>query len=277
MYLHSADVDMFWYWVKERHAIYERRQLGLPKPWTKDRILQRYRFTNVFRELDAGTIWMREHLTGPNADRPLEEIILNCTWYRLFNLIATGEFLGWQTSWSVNRISRALQERKDSGVPIFTHAHVVRGENGMPKALSIAMVVQDVVDIMDKLIKVRNEKNTLQSMYEKLHTVYLIGDFMAYEITTDLRHTRVLNQATDIMTWANLGPGAKKGLQRLGRDTRNGARSVRRLLAEAKDYLPENFPPMEPRDIEHSLCEFDKYCREYFHEPARLRPFNGRP
>jgi hypothetical protein len=38
-------------------------------------------------------------------------------------------------------------------------------------------------------------------------------------------------------------------------------RHMQELWAISKDYLPEWFPKLEMRDIEHSLCEFDKYER----------------
>jgi hypothetical protein len=33
------------------------------------------------------------------------------------------------------------------------------------------------------------------------------------------------------------------------------------LLKFSPEYLSEKFPKLEMRDIEHSLCEFDKYER----------------
>ena len=42
-------VDRLWYWIHECHMIWVKRKLGRPKPWTRDPILQQYRFCNVFR------------------------------------------------------------------------------------------------------------------------------------------------------------------------------------------------------------------------------------
>ena len=67
-----ASLKDFWYWVNERHSIYLRKAAGDPRPWTKDPILQRYKFTNVFRELDMGTKWLRECIILPHwSDGPL--------------------------------------------------------------------------------------------------------------------------------------------------------------------------------------------------------------
>jgi hypothetical protein len=102
---------------------------------------------------------------------------------------------------------------------------------------------------------------------------------MAYEVVTDLRHTRYLNEAPDIYSWANAGPGAIRGLNRLhGRDL--GAKpkpeatnqEMFRLMLELNDWDEPGFnqtfgepddanPRFEMRDIEHCLCEHDKYQR----------------
>ena len=94
------------------------------------------------------------------------------------------------------------------------------------------------------------------------------GDFMAYEVITDLRHTRYLNKAPDINTWAVAGPGAIRGLNRLhGRDYKKGmsqaqaCAEMRELLELSRDALPDFVPPLELREIEHSLCETDKWLR----------------
>ena len=38
---------------------------------------------------------------------------------------------------------------------------------------------------------------------------------MSYEVVTDLNYTPVLNNAVDRFSWANAGPGAKRGLNRI--------------------------------------------------------------
>ena len=63
-------IKAFLKFAHERHEIYLRRTAGRPKPWTRDPILQTYSFTNVYRELDRVTIWVREHIREPFADHP---------------------------------------------------------------------------------------------------------------------------------------------------------------------------------------------------------------
>jgi hypothetical protein len=111
---------------------------------------------------------------------------------------------------------------------------------------------------------------TLEALWSWLKQFPYLGDFSAYEIVTDLRHTPLLCNATDIMTWANPGPGAMRGLNVLhGRDW-NFKQPKRKFIEEMQVLLsisddpemwPREWPALEMRDIEHSLCELLKYTR----------------
>ena len=273
--LGKTDVDTLWYFMKERQSIYNKRQKGEPKPWTEDEFMLKYRFTNVFREQDAGTVWMRKHLTEPGKGRPFPEILLNCAWYRLFNLVATGEFLGWRQTWDVEEMVALLTKRSEEGHSLFTTAHVVRGEAGVPKVLTVCRAIGGIWEKAEEIVQIAQDTNSLEAVFNRLTQLPSIGGFTAYEIVTDLRHTPVLCDAKDIMTWAHLGPGATRGMTRIGYDTSKPQESMQKLLVEARNALPKDFPEMEIRDIEHSLCELDKYCRIKFGEPGRLRPYDG--
>ena len=66
------------------------------------------------------------------------------------------------------------------------------------------------------------------------------------------------------MTWANPGPGCRRGLAELFGDDRNPVSKMQYLLDEAtnkSECWPDSYPPLEMRDIEHTLCEYSKYVR----------------
>lgn len=303
MSLYTADESLFWYWITERHSIFLRRQRGEPKPWTDDPIFQTYKFTNVFRELDTGTIWLRKNFLEPHRDDDLGLIAFNICFYRMFNWKGTGELLGWQTNWEADRIKYELDCQLMDRQQVFTGAHIVRSAFNMPKVDSIVDVCTDLYDMcMDPTV---HHKTTWQPLpviartYRKLETVYnllllvdYVGPFMAYEMVTDMRHTRLLEDATDIWTWANAGPGAIRGLQRLGLPATppsEALKSMQGLLARGNDRyyhpgvdipieprVPVDYPRFEMRDIEHSLCEFDKYCRVKFGEGRPRGRYNGK-
>lgn len=282
--LHPAPESLFWYWIAERHAIYLRRQAGLPKPWTTDPILQTYKFCNVFRELDKGTVWLRENFLEPNREAPFELLAFNICWYRMFNWIGTGALLGWQTDWNPGVVKMLLAAAQNRGEQIFTGAHIVRSKTnpkGGPKIPKIGATVDVCTDLW-KLCRAAapqwQQVNSLEYTFNDLIQVPYVGGFMGYEMVTDMRHTRILENATDIMTWANPGNGARRGLQRLGLPYKKDAEaimSMQTLLARSRENLPEEFPELEMRDIEHSLCEADKYCRVKFGEGEPRSKYNG--
>ena len=77
--------------------------------------------------------------------------------------------------------------------------------------------------------------------------------------------TSLGNKASDINTWANAGPGAMRGLNRMkNRDLNYTSKKhdwcleMRELLVLACGKYSLDF---ELREIEHSLCEYDKYER----------------
>ena len=93
---------------------------------------------------------------------------------------------------------------------------------------------------------------------------------MSYEVVTDLNYTPVLDTAKDQFSWANAGPGAKRGLNRIHlRDLKKGMNQqtanteMQLLLEEAPKYCKPHVPVrlVDMRTIEHSLCEWDKYER----------------
>ncbi len=111
---------------------------------------------------------------------------------------------------------------------------------------------------------------SLEDAWGWLRQFPFIGDFTAYEIVTDLRHTALLDRAPDIMTWANPGPGCKKGLNRVfrGDPDKNVPREqwileMRELLRLSQDpkYWPADWPAWELREAEMWSCEMQKLMR----------------
>jgi hypothetical protein len=263
----------FYYWINERHAIYQKRVKGEPGPWTGNPILRDYKFTNPFRENDRDTIWMRKHWTGPNEDQPWEIQIFNCGMFRMFG---GTDFLGehgYVTEWDPERTKKLAREFINSKRKAFTGAYVITNQ-GMtnPKEEVICDYFLTPLWIAAERLAEVARNNSLQQLHRALFDQpgFGGGGFMAYEVVTDLNYTPVLRNATDRFTWANAGPGAKRGLNRLmERDIHKPLKSatcnmlMQALLARAPKYLEKHVPleHVDMRTIEHSLCEWDKYQR----------------
>jgi len=280
----------FFNFAKERHKIYLRRhEQKLPPPWTEDAILHKFRFTNVYRELDNVTLWFANNARHRYEDDPVATMMATVV-FRLFNRNATGEAIFLQkTLDGVTPFEHLLQTGDAFAMeapiraycgkgPYCTGAYIINSPNGMDKLRGVLQMIQWVwnrrMEFVDQII----QEQTLEMAWEQFRKVNHIADFTSYEFVTDLRWTKLLNNATDTMTWANPGPGAMRGLNRLhGRDLEKKQHKhlfvceMRQILEMSKD--PDNWPvywtPLEMRDVEHTLCEFDKY------ERARLG--QGRP
>lgn len=272
-------IDRFFAYARERETIRLRKLAGDPLPWTSDPILAHYRFCNVRREHDRVTEWFRENVRDPMRDDP--GVVLATFIFRWFNRIETGKILlehNLLADWNVARARGALHDV----APLVTGAFMIKTPTGLRKLEGIISIVERYID-MGLADRTWYDCKTLQSAWNVTCAAPFMGDFMSYELVTDLRHTACLEDASDILTWANPGPGCMRGLDRMHGDpvpTRGTAKSrhwdgmqlAMQQLLELSG-LPENWPPewgaWEMREVEHTLCEFDKY------ERTRLR--EGRP
>jgi 5-hmdU DNA kinase, helical domain len=309
-------VKRFFSYARARHQITLNRAAGMPRLWTKDPILNTYRFTSVFRELDKTTAWFREHVREPLRDRP--EVLLATVLFRLLNRIEVGEaiflhdsLLAESSSFyelvracgnSVNRrkrvrtaignIERAITTFVGDRGPYVTGAYIITSPTGMRKLPGVLSVVEQFAleskwDMQGRKMIRTTQPFSLEAGWDWLKTFPYFGPFHSYEMVTDLRHTALFERAGDIMTWANVGPGCRRGLNRvMGRDksdhsTKNGQmlEEMRELLAHSQstEFWPDlgrsrnaaQWPRWEMREVEHTLCEFDKY--------ERVRLGEGRP
>jgi len=268
--LREDGIKRFFYYMNERHLMYLKRQNGDPYPWTDDKILTEYSFCNVYRELDRVTVWIRENWREPYATHSNLPFAMAVA--RQINWPDTLEEIGFPETWEPEKVKAIMQARKDRGEKVYTGAYMLTGTLGGTK-------IEQTVDKI--LTPLYNKKPSIMGYsLEETWKQYLgyagFSGFMAYEVVTDLRHTRHLFKAGDIMTWANPGPGAKRGLNRIHlRELEQTVTKqqlnfeMQQLLQYSPDYLEAHMEPLEMRDIEHCLCEFDKY--------ERVRLGQGRP
>lgn len=276
--MNQENLEKFFWWIKERHQIHCRKAAGFPKPWTDDPILQSYRFTNVFRELDAVTVWIRENWREPFKDH--DNLWFAMMIARQINWPETLAEIGfpvYDLTEQQNRfdyyekIIAVANKRKSEDKLVYGHAYMIRGqtEAWIEKTGRRDKMHYTCYATLDSgwHIGAPTPTDTLESYCKRLATGFSWGDFTAFEVVTDLRHTHYLKNASDIMTWANTGPGAKRGLAWIFPDLQMKEEpmldAMKFLLEKSKEYLPKDFPSLELRDIEHSLCEFHKYKRGY--------------
>lgn len=288
--------DQFWEQINERHEIYLKKEAGVRKPWTDDRIMQQYKFTNVFRELDRTTIFVRENIREPLWEDP-ELLLFNVALFR-----QTGAAEGWQgivRRWDAAKHAAKYVAAQERGTKVFTGAYMVTGmfpgAKGNNKVVSLFKhALQPVWENRRRLADLCRTKRSMEALTGALGAFmgWKGNRFMAYEVACDLLYTPLLEHAVDQFTWANPGPGAQRGLSRLyggeinmgrgagSRDRDTCIKEMQGLLKQApkklgKHILKDPSGEVDMRFIENALCEFDKYQRTQLGQGRPRSRYNG--
>jgi len=276
-------IRKFFKWMNDRQEIYLKKKDNEPWPWTDDEILQTYKFTNVYRRQDAVTQVLLKELRKLTDKRPMN-ILFTIAVFRMFNWPATFDALTTAGianigEWDEDEAALALDNMQAEGKKLWTGAYMVTGSGseGRPKHYlaieSLTRIFHDAPQLTEAIMAER----TLQYATRRFTEYPMISDFVGYELACDLSYTKVLRRPKDKFTWANPGPGARRGINRIFFGGPQGARLKKeqyiekmvQLLNLASMYLDIHMNKCELRDIEHSLCEFDKY--------ERVRLGEGRP
>jgi len=256
--------EAFFAYARERYHIKLRRDAGQPKPWTEDPVLQQWRFCHVFREDDKTTAWFRDNIREP-LHWEYDAVLWATVAFRWFTRIETGEKIKnvlLNYGWDEQLVRAAVRGLR----PLVTGAYMILprpGVRDVNKLDSICWCMERFEETSAKFIAAKPK--TLQHAHELLMGAPGLGPFMAYEVVTDLRHTCVLEDAPDVNTWANLGPGARRGLEHVHGWCKpaTAVPLMQSLLADSRHTQLWPWPerPWELREVEHTLCEFDKYVR----------------
>ncbi len=271
-----SSLDRLLYWIDERERIRLKKEAGFPRPWTDDAILSSYRFCNVRRMDDKVSQWLWKNWYRPNFNH--KNMLLATTLARNFNRPDTLEAIGFPKIWNPDRILNILNERVKKGLKVFSAAYMVTGTLGGTK---IEQVLYKIVDPLHKnppTIHTSSMQNTAASLVPCAG----FSDFMAGQVTADLRHA-MKGLWADKYTWAPLGPGSKRGLNRLYGYTANSHQTREEfegMLSDTIELLKTKIPKdimnrLEAHDLQSCLCEFDKMCRVLDGEGRPKQRYSG--
>jgi len=270
------DEDTLWYWIQERHRIYEKKATGAPPPWTDDLIFGACRFCNVYRELDRETQWINgSPHTG--ANRMPTILICGLPWpSRLVNWSPTLAAIGWPVSWNPEHFVNVLLSRKATKQKVFSDAYTI-----CPKATSKEKAV-NVAGLLSRLWAQRTTlrptaTDSLASFCDRLCRILGLGQFYAGQVIADLKHAQ-LKTAPDWHSFAVPGPGSRRGLNRvLGRHHNTPWREAdwqHQLAALHLRITPKieaaGMPALDAQNLQNCLCETDKFLRVKFNQGRAL-------
>ena len=274
-------MTLFWNYIAERHRIYKKKETGESWPWTEDRILQEYKFTNVFRDLDTGTKYLIEKILL-NL-KSLEAVIFNCIIYRIYNKIETMEAIGIQEAerFDVKKFKSKLRIQKKKK-KIFTNAFIVPAYNFIKattdKIGKTAIIINDLSKNINVISNDIEKKRDSQYTVSRIKQIEGIGTFLSYQIAVDIGYwdKEIFNESEFTVA----GPGARRGINRIfeSRGDYSYERSIQ-YLCEIQDEWFEKInvnpkelfsdrkePSVNLMATENCLCEISKYLKVHYSE-----------
>eukprot|EP00092_Neocalanus_flemingeri_P084672 GFUD01106408.1.p1 GENE.GFUD01106408.1~~GFUD01106408.1.p1 ORF type:complete len:668 (-),score=190.18 GFUD01106408.1:9-1907(-) len=276
-------VAAFLRFIHERQSIWLKKNRGI-MPMTKNKVMSSKWFTNMYRELDRGTTYFRQCIIrtvlkdvqiskSVIKESLVVKVLFRSIIYRLINRVETFmDYGGLPDLDDFPKFLNFLAKKKSSDVVIFTAAHQNMGYDRLMKTFDF--VKKNVKSLASKIVAAAKQK-MIKKCQEVLLKIPNVGAFFAWQILCDLLECRILGSCTDNQ-WACLGPGAKNGLRRLfPLATTKGELKYTRLLRDLCSptgsqsgfvALGLKFPaflnkPLSLKNVEHALCEYDKYFR----------------
>jgi hypothetical protein len=271
------------YWVTEREQIRMKKKMGLPKPWTDDRILQSRKFCNVVRADDKVSSWLIKNWYTPYKDHP--NILLAATLARHLNRVDSLEAVGFPHVWEPTRLTDLLEERSRHGLKNFSAAYLITGNHGCRDREKQTKVYQVINIVCDTMYRMAPDITpfSMRSTWMDLQGFPGVSKFIASQIVADLRWA-VTGEWADRWTWFPVGPGSVKGLNRLyERDMRYkvSGRQFQVEMKEVKERLSRRLNKhlvarMEAIDFQNCMCEYDKWERTRLHEGRTRGLYDGK-
>lgn len=258
----TAELDTLVYWIEERERIRRRKESGAPKPWTDDAILRDHRWCNVRRMDDRVSRELLEYWYVEIRGWGEGELV-----YALF-----GRLVNWpealdEVRWPMIDSARSvLKARAARGEKVFTGAYVIPGVPGKNKVDSVC----DLITVIRSNTRSVFRQPTMRGTWAELIKFDGMGSFLAGQVVADLAHLSTGAAWPDRDSWAPIGPGSARGINRLRGIPKD--KPVRQ--EEFERLLPALIAELQPRiraiwddralqamDVQNCLCEFDKYRR----------------
>lgn len=221
-------LNLFFETMYERQMIWKRRFIdNLPPPWTKNRILRDYKFTNVYRELDRSSQWQIQNILLDES-LTLKDLIWKMMVYRFFNnpqTFETGKHI-WRNGipdydeYNVETFADFISEVRKSGVNPFTNAYYINSDAASGKGRDYCytkIVLPYLNKNIDKLLLTTRISKSPIEIIDYLKTIPGVADFMAHEFYQDFtyipKYTKREFMKFNQNDFTLVGPGASVGIR----------------------------------------------------------------
>ena len=270
--------DLYWYFAYERQNIFWKKLNGEEAPWTDDEILKTYKFCNSYRVNDRVSQYLLKNVIYNGKNYNDEDMIFRILLFKLFNKESTWELLLNSfdditlKTFDTKKYSEVLENAISHGIKIYNDAYISCANKafGYDRKHDNHLALLDKIFNKDKAhLKILNAK-TMEEGFNIIKSYPLIGNFMAYQLVTDINYSDVVDWREDEFTVA--GPGSLRGIKKCF--IAKGKMSNEDIIRYMYEHQDEEFKrlnlnfkkignrPLQLIDCQNIFCELDKYCRQ---------------
>ena len=271
----SNPLDIYWYFAYERQNIFFSRILDIASPFTNDKILQSYSFTNTYRASDRTSQYLIREVIY-SGDYGVEDLVFRIFLFKMFNSIPTWQALEKELgplvveNYSFEKFHVALSKIKLRNGTIYSPAYIMpsgKSSFGYAQKHKNNLRLLELI-LKDELHKKLQDSNSLKEVYHLLLSYPTLGKFLAFQYAIDLNYSTLID--FDEGDFVVAGPGAASGIEKCFGTT---VKTPESIIYQLTDNQEEEFNTRElqfrnlwgrnlqPIDIQNVFCEVDKYCR----------------
>lgn len=272
--------DSYWEFATKRQEVFFKRIQGENFPWTDDPIIQKFKFTNVYRASDRVSQYLIKNIIYTDKNYSPEDQCFRILFFKLFNKIETWDYIERAlgdisySSYNFDIYDQLLKEKINSNKQIYSAAYI------MPSGKScfgFEKKHQNNLKLLEYMMKSGltlqiAKANSLKELYQILLSYPTLGPFLAFQFSIDINYSELCD--FDEMSFVVAGPGAKNGIHKCFDDL--SGYEYEDIIKFAADRQEEEFEKRELRfktlhgrrlqlvDCQNLFCETDKYAREKY-------------
>ncbi|MBE9095043.1 hypothetical protein IQ252_14300 [Tychonema sp. LEGE 07203] len=270
--------DSYWRFAAERQKIFFKKLENAQIPWTDDRILSTYKFTNAYRASDRTSQYLiRNVIYRDDLPASNNEVFFRIMIFKLFNKIETWELLENKigsiiyAEYSFDRYDKVLTEAMKSGQTIYSAAYIMPSGGKTLGHTTKHRNHLKLIEMMmaDELPHKLADAPNMHKGFDLLREYPTLGDFLAYQFITDVNYSEITNFSE--MDFVIPGPGALDGIRKCFLDLGGlNEPEIIKFMADIQESeferLGLNFKSLWGRnlqliDCQNLFCEVDKYAR----------------
>ncbi|MEG3841164.1 nucleotide kinase domain-containing protein [Microcoleus sp. herbarium14] len=270
--------DSYWRFAAERQKIFFKKLEKAQIPWTDDRILSTYKFTNAYRASDRTSQYLiRNVIYRDDLPASSNEVFFRIMIFKLFNKIETWQLLENKIGsiiygeYSFDRYDLILTEAMKSEQTIYSGAYIMPSGGNILGHTTKHRNHLKLIELMmaDELPYKLADAPNMHKAFDLLRDYPTLGDFLAYQFITDVNYSKITNFSE--MDFVIPGPGALDGIRKCFLDLGGlNEPEIIKFMADTQESeferLGLNFKSLWGRnlqliDCQNLFCEVDKYAR----------------